>query len=78
MLGLVGLPLQVFELDPGYASDPSLSCGVQSLEPNCSLQLMGSLQSLETWSGLILVWTELAPVLDFSPASVVWRSLCWT
>ena len=23
MLGLVGLPLHVYEMDPGYASDPS-------------------------------------------------------
>ena len=34
MLGLVGLPLHVFEMDLGYGSDPSLSCGVQYLEPN--------------------------------------------
>ena len=38
MLGLVGLPLQVFELDPGCASELSLLCGVQSLESNCTPQ----------------------------------------
>ena len=36
MLGLVGLPLQVFELDPGCASELSLLCGVQSLASNCT------------------------------------------
>ena len=38
MLGLVGLPLLVFELDPRCGSPLLLLCGVQSLESNCTPQ----------------------------------------